>query len=192
MSFTCGEVTAMEKTGEREHRQEEKKSSLLELIESVAVAILLAVVIRLFILAPFYIPSGSMEPTLRIGDRIIVSKISYLFTEPQRGDIVVFRYPLDPSRDFVKRLVGLPGETVSLRNGQLYINGKPVPEDYLPKDMKFADFGPVRVPAGYYFVLGDNRNNSDDSRVWGPLPRQNIIGKAVLVYWPPQRVRILR
>lgn len=182
----------MEKTGEREHRQEEKKSSLLELIESVAVAILLAVVIRLFILAPFYIPSGSMEPTLRIGDRIIVSKISYLFTEPQRGDIVVFRYPLDPSRDFVKRLVGLPGETVSLRNGQLYINGKPVPEDYLPKDMKFADFGPVRVPAGYYFVLGDNRNNSDDSRVWGPLPRQNIIGKAVLVYWPPQRVRILR
>lgn len=181
----------MEGTGEREHRQEGKKSSLLELIESVAVAILLAVVIRLFILAPFYIPSGSMEPTLRIGDRIIVSKISYLFKEPQRGDVVVFRYPLDPSRDFVKRLVGLPGETVSLRNGRLYINGQLVPEDYLPRDMKFADFGPVRVPTGYYFVLGDNRNNSDDSRVWGPLPRQNIIGKAVLVYWPPQRVRIL-
>lgn len=181
----------MEGTGEREHRQEGKKSSLLELIESVVVAVLLAVVIRLFILAPFYIPSGSMEPTLRIGDRIIVSKISYVFKEPQRGDVVVFRYPLDPSRDFVKRLVGLPGETVSLRNGRLYINGQPVPEDYLPGDMKFADFGPVRVPAGYYFVLGDNRNNSDDSRVWGPLPRQNIIGKAVLVYWPPQRIRIL-
>lgn len=182
----------MERTEDRARQPEEKKPSFIELIESVVVAILLAVVIRLFILAPFYIPSGSMEPTLRIGDRIIVSKISYLFSEPKRGDVVVFKYPLDPSRDFVKRLIGLPGETIALRNSQLLVNGKPVPEDYLPKDLKFADFGPVRVPTGYYLVLGDNRNNSDDSRVWGPLPRQNIIGKAVLIYWPPNRIRILR
>jgi len=168
-----------------------KKSTLGEILESVVIAVLLAVVIRLFILAPFYIPSGSMEPTLQIGDRIIVSKLAYRFGEPRRGDIVVFKYPLDPSRDFVKRLIGLPGETVALRDNRLYINGQLVEENYLPPDIHFADFGPVKVPPGYYLMLGDNRNNSDDSRVWGPLPRENIIGKAILIYWPLERIGLL-
>lgn len=176
---------------ETARQPEGKKSTLGEILESVVVAVLLAAVIRLFILAPFYIPSGSMEPTLQIGDRIIVSKLAYRFGEPRRGDIVVFKYPLDPSRDFVKRLIGLPGETVALRNNHLYINGRLVTEDYLPQDIHFADFGPVQVPPGYYLMLGDNRNNSDDSRVWGPLPRQNIVGKAILVYWPLERIGLL-
>ncbi|MGB9826000.1 MAG: signal peptidase I [Desulfofundulus sp.] len=167
------------------------KSTLGEVLESVVVAVILAAVIRLFILAPFYIPSGSMEPTLQVGDRIIVSKLAYRFGEPRRGDIVVFKYPLDPSRDFVKRLIGLPGETVALRNNHLYVNGHLVAENYLPRDIHFEDFGPVQVPPGYYLMLGDNRNNSDDSRVWGPLPRQNIIGKAVLIYWPLDRIGLL-
>ncbi|MBE3587458.1 MAG: signal peptidase I [Thermoanaerobacteraceae bacterium] len=168
-----------------------QKSALWEILESVVIAVLLATVIRIFILAPFYIPTGSMEPTLQVGDRIIVSKLSYRIGEPHRGDIVVFKYPLDPDRDFVKRLIGMPGETVALRNSRLYINGRQVPENYLPADLHFADFGPVKVPSGSYLMLGDNRNNSDDSRIWGYLPRQYIIGKAVLIYWPLDRIRLL-
>ncbi|MDQ0287585.1 signal peptidase I [Desulfofundulus luciae] len=185
------EVEREANLAETARQPEGKKSTFGEIIESVVVAVLLAAVIRLFILAPFYIPSGSMEPTLQVGDRIIVSKLAYRFGEPRRGDIVVFKYPLDPSRDFVKRLIGLPGETVALRNNHLYINGRLVAEDYLPQDIHFADFGPVQVPPGYYLMLGDNRNNSDDSRVWGFLPRQNIVGKAILVYWPLERIGLL-
>ncbi|OAT79512.1 signal peptidase I [Desulfotomaculum copahuensis] len=169
-----------------------KKSALGELLESVIIAVVLAAVIRLFILAPFYIPSGSMEPTLLVNDRIIVSKLAYHLGEPHRGDIVVFKYPLDPSRDFVKRLIAVGGETVELRNSHLYINGREMPENYLPPGMTFANFGPKKVPKGSYFMLGDNRNNSDDSRVWGPLPRQDIIGKAIMIYWPLDRIGLLK
>lgn len=167
------------------------KSAAVEIIESIVIAVLLAALIRIFILAPFYIPSGSMVPTLLEGDRIIVSKITYRIWAPQRGDIVVFKYPRDPSRDYVKRLIGLGGETVALKNNRLYINGQVVPENYLPPGIQFADYGPVRVPEGHYLVLGDNRNVSEDSRYWGPLPEKNVIGKALLVYWPPARIRLL-
>lgn len=174
-------------TGERPA----KKSALTEITESIIIAVLLATVIRLFVLQPFYIPSGSMEPNLRINDRIIVSKINYRFTEPQRGDIVVFKYPLDPTRDFVKRLIGKGGETVALKNSKLYIDGKEIPENYLPTGLRFEDFGPVRIPEGHYLMLGDNRNSSDDSRVWGPLPKDHIVGKALLIYWPLDRLELL-
>jgi len=163
-----------------------------EILESLVIAILLAVVIRLFILEPFYIPSGSMEPTLKEFDRIIVSKVNYHFQEPKRGDVVVFKYPLDPKRNFVKRLIAAGGETVAIRNSRLYINGQPVSEDYLPQGLRFADFGPKEVPEGSYFMLGDNRNNSDDSRVWGFLPKDLIVGKAILIYWPPGRAGVVR
>ena len=167
------------------------KSPALEVLESIVIAVLLAALIRLFILAPFYIPSGSMIPTLLEGDRIIVSKITYRLTSPQRGDIVVFKYPRDPSRDYVKRLIGLGGETVALKNSRLYINGKLMPENYLPPGLHFSDYGPVRVPEGHYLMLGDNRNVSEDSRFWGPLPEKNVIGKALLIYWPLDRIRLL-
>lgn len=166
------------------------RSVFSEVFESVAIAVLLAVIIRLFVLEPFYIPSGSMEPTLREHDRIIVSKLNYRFQEPKRGDIIVFKYPKDTKRNFVKRLIGLGGETVALKNSRLYINGQLVPEDYLPQGLRFADFGPVEVPRGSYFMLGDNRNNSEDSRVWGFLPEKLIVGKEIFIYWPPGRAGI--
>jgi signal peptidase I len=175
-----GKNKALPKTG--------KRSFFGEIIESLAIAVLLAVVIRLFILEPFYIPSGSMEPNLQENDRIIVSKLNYHFQEPERGDIVVFKYPRDPKRNFVKRLIASGGEKVTLKDSRLYINGEAVPENYLPRGLRFSDFGPVEVPEGHYLMLGDNRNNSDDSRVWGFLSRELIIGKAVVIYWPPGRM----
>ncbi|MDD3652826.1 MAG: signal peptidase I [Desulfotomaculaceae bacterium] len=159
----------------------------MEILESVAIAVVLAVIIRLFVIEPFYIPSGSMEPTLKENDRIIVSKLNYHFKEPKRGDVIVFKYPLDPKRNFVKRLIAVGGETVVIRNSQLYINNQLVTEEYLPQGLRFDDFGPEKVPAGTYFMMGDNRNNSDDSRVWGFLPEDLIVGKAVVIYWPPGR-----
>ncbi|MDI6632643.1 MAG: signal peptidase I [Bacillota bacterium] len=163
-----------------------------DILESLVIAVILAVLIRTFIFQPFYIPSGSMVPTLYEGDRIIVSKLSYRFHPPQRGDIVVFRFPLDQKKTYVKRLIGLSGETVQLKDGRLYINGREVPEPYLPPNTYFADFGPVKVPEGSYFMLGDNRMNSEDSRIWGFLDRRLIVGKAVLLYWPPNRAKIIR
>jgi len=170
----------------------ERGSVFGELFESLAIAVILAVLIRLFVFQPFFIPSGSMEPTLMTGDRILVSKLGYYFHEPRRADIIVFRYPRDEKKAFVKRVIGLPGETVELKDSQLLINGQPVPEPYLPAGLEFADFGPVTVPPDSYFCLGDNRNLSDDSRVWGFMPRDNLIGKAVLVYWPLGHLKTVR
>ncbi|MCL6611852.1 MAG: signal peptidase I [Peptococcaceae bacterium] len=172
-------------------KESRHKSTLREILESLVIAVVLAMLIRAFVFQPFYIPSGSMEPTLQIKDHILVNKFSYRFWEPMRGDIVVFRYPLNPKKDFVKRLVGLPGERVEIRNSRVYVNGREIPEEYLPAGLRYPDFGPVVVPENTYLMLGDNRNNSDDSRVWGPLPRENIIGKAMLVYWPLDRMRLL-
>jgi len=182
----------VEETKGKDSPGEPKKNSFLrEISESIVIAVLLAVVIRLFILEPFYIPSGSMEPTLKDGDRIIVSKLNYHFQDPKREDIVVFKYPLDQQRNFVKRLIATGGETIALKSSRLYINGQPAPEDYLPAGLRFGDYGPREVPQGSYLMLGDNRNNSDDSRVWGFLPRNLMIGKAVLIYWPLDRMRII-
>lgn len=168
-----------------------KKSTFREIVESLLIAVILALLIRTFIFQPFWIPTGSMDPTLKVQDHIIVNKFGYHFWEPQQGDIVVFKYPLDPNRDFVKRLIGKPGERVEIRNSMVYINGQAMSEDYLPQGLRFQDFGPVMVPEDNYLMLGDNRNNSEDSRVWGPLPKDLVIGKAVLVYWPIDRIKLL-
>jgi len=170
---------------------ESKKPVIPEILESVIIAVILATIIRLFLIAPFFIPSQSMVPALLVGDRIIVSKIAYRLGEPQRGDIVVFKYPRDTRKDFIKRLIGFEGEQVTLKDNRLYINGKEIPEKYLPTGLSFDDFGPVVVPDGCYLMLGDNRPNSEDSRVWGPLPKENVIGKAVLIYWPFNRAKLL-
>ncbi|MCL0062707.1 signal peptidase I [Peptococcaceae bacterium] len=171
--------------------QSSKKSLIRETVESILIAAVLAMIIRLFVIEPFYIPSGSMEPTLMVNDRIIVSKISYYFEEPERGDVVVFKYPKDTSRNFVKRLIAKPGETVELKNSKLYINGKFLPESYLPADLIYPDYGPVTVPEDHYFMLGDNRNSSEDSRFWGFMHKDLIIGKAVIIYWPPNRIGLI-
>jgi len=159
-----------------------------DILEAVILAVILAAVIRIWIVEPFYIPSPSMEPTLYPRDRIIVNKLIYKFRPVERGDVIVFKYPLDTQRDFVKRVVALEGETVEIRNNYVYINGRRLDEPYLPR-LSIPDFEPVRVPSGHVFVMGDNRNNSDDSRVWGPLNLEEyLIGKTICIYWPPGRI----
>ena len=137
----------------------------------------------------FWIPSGSMIPTLQINDRVLVNKFIYRFTEPERGDIVVFESVDDPETDLIKRVVGLPGDRIAVRSGRLIVNGEPQQEPYTNK--KFPDrsfFAKTTVPKNHVFVMGDNRANSSDSRVFGPLPKENIEGEAFLRFWPLDRI----
>ncbi|MCM5703257.1 signal peptidase I [Larsenimonas salina] len=186
--------------------------------------LLIVLIVRSFIVEPFQIPSGSMRPTLKIGDYIVVNKFTYGLrlpvvntkildvSEPERGDIMVFRFPGDPNVDFIKRVIGLPGDTIRYENKQLFVNGEPVPKSLLEADAPDnageklleeqlgdvshriynnpADPGPqvgtIEVPPGHYFMMGDNRDHSNDSRYWGFVPEENIVGKAfaVWMHWP--------
>lgn len=150
---------------------------------------ILALVLRAFVVQAFWIPSGSMIPTLMPGDRVMVAKFWYRFAEPKRGQIVVFRYPLDPTRDFVKRLIALPGETVEIKNGVVYINGEVLEEPYV-KNRDFLSMEKTTVPRGQYFMMGDNRPNSQDSRFWGFVPRNYLLGPAFFRYWPLSRIGV--
>jgi signal peptidase I len=164
------------------------RTSIIETLDACIFAAVLSLVIITFVVQAFYIPSGSMEPTLMVNDRILVAKFLYRFEPIARGDVIVFRYPLNPQRDFVKRVMGRPGEQAQLKEGVVYINGQRISEKGYTIKPDFGNYGPVTVPQGEYFVLGDNRNNSEDSRFFGYLPRANIIGKAIFIYWPPQRI----
>ena len=164
-----------------------KKSTLREMIEVIVTALVFAMLIKTFIVGNFWIPSESMVPTIEVNDKVIVTNFTYWFAEPQRGDVIVFKYPFDTKRDYIKRCIGLPGETIEFKNSQLYVNGQLVEEPYLPEGLVFQDYGPVEVPEGEYFMCGDNRNNSSDSRVWGFLEKKYIIGKAQVIYWPFDR-----
>ena len=144
--------------------------------------------VRPFVVEAFYIPSESMVPTLRVGDRVLVNKFIYRFTEPQRGDVVVFKSVEGDSEDLIKRVVGVPGDKISVRRGKLFVNGEPQKEPYVNK--KFPDrsfFAPKTVPKDHVFVMGDNRTNSLDSRFFGPVPEGNLIGEALFRFWPPGR-----
>lgn len=167
-----------------------RQNWIVEYLESIIIALVLALIIRTFLFQPFFIPSGSMEPTLQVGDRIIVSKFTYYFNELKLGDVVVFKYPLDPKRDFIKRVIGVPGDVIEARDSQLLVNGLIVPEPYVPRD--YGDFGPVEVPEQHFFVLGDNRTNSQDSRNWGFVPEENLVGKAQVIFWPISRLSVIR
>jgi signal peptidase I len=188
-----------------------KKSTAREYVESIVIAVVLALFIRTFVVQAFKIPTGSMETNLLIGDHLLVNKVVYspslgalesalLGKRPiARADVVVFKYPEDPAKDFIKRVVGLPGETVEIRSKQVLIDGRPLDEPYArfrepplgPQDPEFGlrlegrgdSWGPQRVPAGQLFVMGDNRDNSKDSRFWGFLPIDQVKGRALLVYW---------
>jgi signal peptidase I len=180
------------------------KSKLQEYIEAIILAILIAFFIRTFVIQAYKIPSGSMKPTLLIGDHLLVTKFNYgiklplirstliPFGSPKRGDIVVFIYPEDRSKDFIKRLIGLPGDTIEVRDKKVLINGLPwndthgvnvdsliIPASVQPRD----NFGPVMVPEGSLFVMGDNRDESYDSRFWGFVPMKDVMGKALIIYW---------
>jgi signal peptidase I len=149
------------------------------------IAIGLALVIIVFLYQPVKVEGTSMAPLLSDQERIFINKFVYRFEAIQRGDVVVFWYPLDRSKSFIKRVVGLPGETVEIRRGAVYVNEKIVPEPYVPAMYEdFSDFGPVRVPKDSYFVMGDHRISSNDSRVFGPVADRYIYGRAVFAYWP--------
>ena len=175
------------------------KSAWRENIESLLWAVALALVIRTFIVAPFKIPSGSMRPTLIEGDRILVNKFLYRFRAPQRGEIIVFRYPKDPKRPFIKRLAAIGGDTVQIENGQVLVNGLPLDGIGVFGSNRYVnegDFGQadqvITVPEGMYYVLGDNSRSSQDSRFWGFVPRRLLIGRAMCIFWPLTRWRVLR
>jgi signal peptidase I len=158
------------------------------------IALALALIIRLFVAEPRYIPSDSMVPTLEIGDRLVVEKVSYYLRPPKMGDIVVFEPPpqlleYGYSRDkaFIKRVIGTPGDVVQISNGLVYINGQPLAESYIAAAPDY-EMPPVSVPNQQVFVMGDNRNNSNDSHIWGFLPQQNIIGRAIFRFFPIDRI----
>jgi signal peptidase I len=148
--------------------------------------------VRPFVMEAFWIPSGSMIPTLEIGDRVLVNKFIYRFTEPERGDIIVFQSVDSSNEDLIKRVVGLPGDKIAVRGGKLFVNGEPQKEPYTNKKLPDRSFfAKTTVPKDHVFVMGDNRGNSADSRVFGPLPKKNIEGEAFLRFWPPDRIGLL-
>jgi signal peptidase I len=148
-------------------------------------AIGIALVIIVFLYQPVKVEGTSMAPLLSDQERIFINKFVYRFEPVERGDVVVFWYPLDRSKSFIKRVIGLPGETVEIRQGRVRVNGQLLEESYVPAQFAdFSDYGPVRVPGGSYFVMGDHRVSSNDSRVFGPVARRFIYGRAVFAYWP--------
>lgn len=192
--------------------------SLIEFVTIIAVAIGLALGIQAFIVKPYRIPSESMEPTLDVGQRVLVDRVSEHFTSYRRGDIVVFHpprgadedqcglidkpanepcpkpTPQESSTNFIKRIVGLPGDRLSVMAGRVYIDGRPLKEPYIRPDATCDicnEPRPITIPPGYFFMMGDNRGQSADSREWGPVPRKWIIGKAFFTYWPPDRIGTL-
>ncbi len=171
-----------------------RPDSLWSNVRVLLIALVVALVVRVAIAEPRYIPSNSMDPTLHIGDRLLVDKLSYRWQPPHRGDIVVFNPPaqlvkLGYTRDqaFIKRIIGEPGDQIQVQGGQMILNGQPLPEAYIAEAPQY-EMPAVTIPSGYVFVLGDNRNDSNDSHVWGPLPQQNVIGKARLRFWPFDRL----
>jgi len=181
-----------------------KKNVIREYAEAIIIAILIALFIRTFVVQAFKIPSGSMKPTLLVGDHLLVNKFVYgvkipflrktliPVDNPERGDIVVFIYPVDRSKDFIKRVVGVAGDTLAIKNKRIYINGSPSNDGHgvhtdsliFPGSLQPRDnFGPVTVPPGHIFVMGDNRDESYDSRFWGFVDLRDVLGKAFIIYW---------
>lgn len=210
---------------------ERVKKEIKESAQSLGIALILALIIRALVIQAFSIPSGSMEPTLQIGDMLLANKFIYQLKEPKRGDIIIFKFPysiekrkffnlyffkvplpesirkkevfsfyffkirrpqfLYTWRDFIKRVMATEGETLEVKEGKVYINGKALSEPYIMEELAY-DYGPVRVPKDCLFVMGDNRNNSDDSHVWKFLPQKYVRAKAMVIYWPIRRVRVIR
>lgn len=192
---------------------EKVKKTVVEWIKSIAVAVVLALLIRTFIIQAFKIPSSSMENTLKIGDHLFVTKFIYgtkipftdirilSLTKPKRDDIIVFKYPYDKKRDFIKRCIGIPGDKIEIKNKIVYVNDGPVEKSYIihrdsnviPSEVSQRDnFGPVIVPEGRYFMMGDNRDTSLDSRFWGFLHEKYLRGKALVIYWPIWRIGLIK
>ena len=174
-----------------------RKSTIREYFESIVITAIIALFATTYVIQAFKIPTGSMESNLLIGDHLLVNKFAYglgsgflhsilPYKEPKRGDVIVFKYPNSPEVAYVKRLMGMPGDRLEMKGRTLYINGKPLQENYTqyidPGSIN-EHYGPYDVPQGHYFAMGDNRDNSQDSRYWGFLPIQNIKGRALMIYW---------
>jgi signal peptidase I len=171
----------------------EKRSGMLRFILDIVETLILSVVLFAVInavSARIRVDGASMEPTLETGEFVIVNKLAYMLGKAQIGDVIVFHFPRDPDQEYIKRVIGLPGDRVAVRDGKVYINEMPLDEDYIAAS---PAYGPSEwdVPADSLFVLGDNRNNSSDSHNWGPVPLDYVVGKAVFVYWPPTRWGLL-
>jgi len=178
----------------------ENRVVIREWVDSIVIAFVLAIVIRTFVVQAFKIPSGSMRMTLIEGDRILVNKFIYRFREPKRGDAIVFKYPENPKKDFIKRLIATGGETVEIKSGRIYVDGEMVGDPssmisrlYYYNRGQFGQEGkPLKVPDDAFYVLGDNSQSSRDSRYWGFVPKRNLVGKAFLIYWPFSRVKLIK
>lgn len=207
-----GPLSNEEDLGPAEDEQDAKRKPFWrELPVLIVIAFAAALLIKTFLLQAFYIPSASMEPTLRAGDRVLVEKLSYRFGNPEQGDVVVFEkdvgipppedgsfveeigdgirslfgFPTEGTQDFIKRVMAVSGDTIEGRDGVIYVNGQAVDEPYLPEGTGTADFPPYTVPQGELFVMGDNRGNSDDSRGFGGIPESDVVGRAFVLIWPP-------
>jgi len=205
----------------REKRKEKNKGGALQFLRELPVLIIvalgIALLIKTFVVQAFYIPSGSMENTLMIGDRVLVSKFLYRFSEPKYGQVVVFVSPFGDTnpkvdrgpignffnsiaedlglksteKDFIKRVIATEGQTIQAKQGVMFVNNIKLHETYLHDNGPIPDYGPTKVPKGKIFVMGDNRNNSQDSRVFGPISKSTVLGRAFVLIWPPGRVHIL-
>jgi signal peptidase I len=164
------------------------RQAFVDVLETIVLSLVLFLFVNA-VSARIRVDSYSMEPTLYRGNFVMVNKLAYRLGTIERSDVIVFRYPPNPQEQYIKRVIGLPGDQVLIRDGKVMVNGELLAEPYL--QVKTARGGEWQVPAGELFVLGDNRNNSSDSRVWGMVPLENVIGKAVLVYWPPERWGLL-
>ncbi len=189
-------TAALEKLSESEmHSTPPKKNGSLagaifaELLGTIVPALIIAMAIHLFLAEATRVEGYSMEPTLFGQQRLIIEKVSYKFHTPERNDIIVIKVP-QYNEHFIKRIIGLPGETLEIREGVVYINGKPLSEPYV-NGVPRGNYPPLTIPDGYIFVMGDNRNNSVDSRSFGPIPIENIVGHAWLRYWPPNEIELM-
>lgn len=185
------------KNGDFQVKRKIKKKETADWFKSLLWAVIIAVLIRIFFIGNFKIPTTSMVPTLKVGDRLLSNNIIYKIRPPLRGEVVIFKYPEDPKRDFVKRMIGLPGETLQIKDGSIYINGTkvvdtPIANIYYYSEGYFGNQSEIKIPAGCYYVLGDNSINSRDSRYWGFVPAKNIVGKALFIYWPPWRMGCIK
>lgn len=179
---------------DKDPQQQHESSWAGELVRTIGLSVILALGIRTFVAEARWIPSESMVPTLQKYDKLIIDKLSYHFADPQRGDVVVFSPTDNIKKDnpelkdaFIKRVIGLPGDKVEIKGERVYVNDQPLRENYIEAAPQYQ-YGPVTVPSDSYLVLGDNRNNSYDSHFWGFVPRDNIIGRAIVRFWPPNRV----
>ncbi len=171
---------------------EEKRSGFMRFVIDVAETLILSIVLFAAInavSARIRVDGASMEPTLQSGEFVIVNKLAYLFGEPTTGDVIVFHFPRDPDQEYIKRIIGLPGDRVEIKNGEVYVNDRVLDEDYIAASPVYEDI--LEVPDDSLIVLGDNRNNSSDSHNWGPVPLDYVIGKAMFVYWPPTEWGVL-